>query len=500
MNIESSGSMLDRILDILRPLVVNGPPVYLIGGAVRDLLLKRPAHDFDFAMPGDVRRVARAIADALDGAFYMLDDERSTARVIFNDAETGRFVLDFAALRAETLEGDLRARDFTINAIAMDAKHSKELIDPLHGAQDLKDKCLRMCTPQSFEDDPLRVLRAVRQALSYQFRILPDTWHAMQAAAPQLARVSMERKRDEVFRMAEGRGFATALRMLDQLAVLEQLFPEAAVLEGVALPSDHTPNVWGHTLSVVRKLEALINVLVDAHKEDDVASLHLGMAATQLHRFRSVLAIYYAQEPVPGRSQRGLLKLAALLHDVGKPAAMQTDEDGTLHFAGHDEAGGKMALKRGSALTLSNEEATRMKAIIENHMRLHFLAKAPQPVCKRDVYRFFKASGAAGVDVCLLSLADIMAAYSPVLPAVEHWLAELDVVDAMFTGWFEEYEQVVAPPRLLTGKDLIRELGMRPGSRMGDLLADIEEAQACGEVANREQVLAFARDWLCDEK
>ncbi len=237
MTSQSSGSMLDRIQDVLRPLVVNGPPVYLIGGAVRDLLLKRPAHDLDFAMPGDVRRVARATADALDGAFYMLDDERSTARVIFNDAEAGRFVLDFASLRAETLEGDLQARDFTINAIALDVNHPQELIDPLHGAQDLKDKCLRMCTPQSFEDDPLRVLRGVRQALAFQFKILPDTWHAMQAAAPQLDRVSMERQRDEVFRMAEGHSFATALRMLDQLAVLEQIFPEAAVWMGLALPS-----------------------------------------------------------------------------------------------------------------------------------------------------------------------------------------------------------------------------------------------------------------------
>ena len=186
MNIESSDTMLDRIRGILRPLVVNSPPVYLIGGAVRDLLLKRPAHDLDFAMQGDVRRVARATANALDGAFYMLDDERSTARVIFTDAEAGRFVLDFAALRAETLEGDLRARDFTINAIALNVNNPQELIDPLHGAQDLRDKCPRMCTPQSFEDDPLRVLRGVRQALAFQFKILPDTWHAMQAAAPQL--------------------------------------------------------------------------------------------------------------------------------------------------------------------------------------------------------------------------------------------------------------------------------------------------------------------------
>ena len=245
---EPSDTMLDRIRGILRSLVVKGPPVYLIGGAVRDLLLKRPAHDLDFAMPGDVRRVSRATANALDGAFYMLDEERSTARVIFHDAEVGRFVLDFAALRAGTLEGDLRSRDFTVNAIALDMNQPDELIDPLHGAQDLKDRVLRMCSPRSFEDDPLRVLRGVRQALAYSFRILPDTWHAMQAAAPQLERVSMERKRDEIFRMAEGHGFASALRMLDQLDVLDQLFPECVQLKDLKPGPPHRLDAWEHTL------------------------------------------------------------------------------------------------------------------------------------------------------------------------------------------------------------------------------------------------------------
>lgn len=504
MNTESYGSMLNRILDILRPLLVNGPPVYLIGGAVRDLLLKRPAHDLDFAMPGDVRKIARATANALDGAFYMLDDERSTARVIFNDAEKGRFVLDFAALRADTLEGDLRARDFTINAIAMDVNNAQELIDPLHGAQDLKDKYLRMCTPQSFEDDPLRVLRAVRQALSYQFKILPDTWHAMQAAAPQLARVSMERKRDEIFRMAEGRGFASALRMLDQLGVLEQLFPECVQLKGLEQRPPHIFDAWDHTLDVVKSLEILFAVLVDEHQEDDVASLLMGMAASKLGHFRPQLAEFYDQELVPGRPLRGLVKLAGLLHDSGKVETRSVDENGKLHFTGHDTVGAKLAAQRGIALTLSKEEAARLKRIVEGHMRLHFLSKDPlfakglQPEGKKAVYHFFRDSGAAGIDICLLSLADVLAAYGPGLP-VERWLEELEVVGAMFSAWFEQYDQIVSPPRLVTGKDLMRELEVRPGKRMGALLDAMEEAQACGEIADRDQVLDFARHWLRDE-
>ncbi len=495
MNKESSGSMLDRIRDILRPLVVNGPPVYLIGGAVRDLLLKRPAHDLDFVMPGDVRRVARAVADALDGAFYMLDDERSTARVIFHDVEMGRFVLDFAALRAETLEGDLRARDFTINAIALDVNDPQKLIDPLHGAQDLKDKCLRMCSPAAFEEDPLRVLRGVRLALQFGFRITPETWQAMQASSPALVQVSAERQRDEIFRIAEGRGFASALRLLNQLNLLQQLFPEVEPLKQIQQEPPNSTTAWDHTLSVVQNLENLFVVLVDEHSEADVANLVLGTAATKLGRFRHQLNEYFDQELVPGRQLRGLVKLAALLHDNGKVIARQVDDDGTLHFAGHDDEGAVLAAVRASALALSNAEVQRIKRIVAQHMRIHFFIRDRLPITRGLVYRYFQDCGGAGIEVCLLSLADRLAAADGNVP-IEKWLAELNVVEALFTGWFEQYDQVVSPPRILSGNDLMRQIGMAAGSRMGALLADIEEAQACGEIADREQAIVFAREWL----
>ncbi len=97
--------------------------------------------------------------------------------------------------------------------------------------------------------------------------------------------------------------------------------------------------------------------------------------------------------------------------------------------------------------------------------------------------------------MCLLSLADMHGSVWAAA-AAERWLAELDVVEAMLAGWFEQYEQVVSPPRLVTGKDLMREIGMAPGSQMGELLRDIEEAQACGEIGDRDQVLVFAREWM----
>lgn len=496
MDMISSRPELDKIFDLLRSLTLNGPAAYLIGGAVRDMLLKRQVHDLDFVLSEDVRRVARKMANVLDGAFYMLDAERNTARVVLADPELGRLVLDFATLRGSSLEEDLRARDFTINALALDVHAPQVLIDPLEGVQDLKDQYLRMCTPESFLQDPVRVLRGVRQALQLQFHILPDTWRAMQIAGPRLQQVSMERQRDEVFRMACGRGFASALRLLDQLGVLVQLFPEIVQLKEVEQGPPHVHGAWEHTLATVSNLERLLAVLVDEHQEEDVANLHLGVAVTKLGRFRPQLAAHFAQESVPGRPRRGLVKLAGLLHDSGKQGTRRVDTNGRVRFFGHDQQGADLAAGRGHALALSNEEVQRLKLIVRQHMRIHFLANEPQPLARRPIYRFFRDTGAAGIDVCLLSLADVLAVYGPELP-MDRWLAELDVVEALLTAWWEQQAEVVEPPSWLSGQDLIAELGMKPGRQMGALLADLKEAQACGQLPGGQQAaLEFAREWL----
>jgi tRNA nucleotidyltransferase/poly(A) polymerase len=495
MEMKASASMLERVMQVLCTLVTEDTPIYLVGGAVRDLLLDMPAHDLDFVMQGDVRRVARRTANALKGAFFMLDDERNTSRVILTIEKGKDFVLDFAGLRAPTLQDDLRARDFTINAMALPVWGQRNLIDPLNGAQDLRDRVLRMCAPQAFTQDPIRILRAIRLALHFQLQITPETWQAMQTSSAELPRTATERKRDEIFRMACGQRFASALRLLDQAGVLEQLFPEIVVLKDVTQAPPHVYGVWEHTLATLQNLERLFAVLVDARHEDDAANLFLGMAVTRLGRFRPRLAEHFSKELVKGRPLRGLVTLAALLHDSGKYGARQIDKDGRLRFFGHDDLGADLTAQRGNDLALSHDEVSRVQLIVAEHMRIHFLAKEPQPPGRRAVYRFFRDAGEAGIDVCLLSLADVLAVYGPEL-TVETWQAELQVVETMFATWWEQHEEVVRPPRLLGGKDLIALLDMQPGRQMGMLLADVEEAQACGQVTDHQQALDFAREWL----
>src|SRR5690606_23403950 len=157
---------------------------------------------------------------------YMLDEERDTARVILDPGDSSRLVVDFASLRGTDLETDLRGRDFTVNAMAFDVAKPDRLIDPLGGLADLRDNRLRACAPDSFTRDPVRVLRAVRQSLSFHFRIEADTLQSMRAAAPLLPAVSAERQRDELFRMLEGEQVALAVRILDRVGALQHVLPE----------------------------------------------------------------------------------------------------------------------------------------------------------------------------------------------------------------------------------------------------------------------------------
>src|SRR5215211_2924998 len=204
----SYSPFIDKVRDIL-----PDQEIYLVGGAVRDMLLNRGSQDLDFALPSNGISLARKVANALNAAFMVLDGERDTGRVIVTEADGTRILLDFATYRGKDLEEDLRARDFTINAIAFDLRR-QTLLDPCNGASDLRAKTIRACSPTSLSEDPVRILRAVRQAAAFQFRIEPDTRKAMKEAARLLPRISLERQRDELFKILEGPRPDASLRAL----------------------------------------------------------------------------------------------------------------------------------------------------------------------------------------------------------------------------------------------------------------------------------------------
>ncbi len=199
--------------------------------------------------------MARDLAQALSGTYVLLDEQERTARVV-----AGPDTLDLAEFRGPTLEEDLKGRDFTINAMALDlaallAGEPPELIDPLGGLTDLAAGQVRMVAADNLAYDPLRLLRAYRFAATHGFAITPETAAAIQALAPALAKVAGERVHYELFQLLAAPRAAGVLRDMDRTGLLTQVFPELADMKGVPQDGYHHLNVFEHSLEAAAQLE-----------------------------------------------------------------------------------------------------------------------------------------------------------------------------------------------------------------------------------------------------
>ena len=483
--------LVDKVHEIL-----PNQEIYLVGGAVRDMMLNRLSHDLDFALPSNGISTARRIANVLKADFMALDEERDTGRVIVANADGERTFLDFATYRGGNLEEDLRARDLTINAIAYDLR-ANTILDPLNGASDLRTRILRACSPTSITDDPVRILRVIRQAAAFEFKIQLDTRKSMKQAARLLPNISPERKRDELFRILEGPRTAASIRALEMLGVFPHLMPELSAMKGVEQSSHHVYDVWEHTLKVLSYLEEILAALsTDPQKSNDpfndLLTHHLG-------KYQGNFASHFAKSLNADRSVRAALFFAALYHDVEKPATKSVDTTGHIRFFDHDMKGAETASKRVQEFNLSNDEVERVKKIIKNHMRFHFFSNQmedkKQGPSRKAIYRFFRDSGEAGVDLVLLGLADLRGTRGDTLPQ-ETWTIALNIAEILLENYWEKREEAVAPPRLLNGNDLMRELNIEPGPIVGQLLEAIREEQAIGNIETREQAIEFAHKEL----
>ncbi len=470
----------------------RGVRVWAVGGAVRDVLMSRPVHDWDFAVERNATALARAVADALDGAYFPLDAERDTGRAIVTSPHGAPVELDFAALRDDSLEADLFMRDFTVNALAL--AETGELIDPTGGQADLAAQLIRATHESTFRDDPVRLLRGVRLEANLGFEIEPQTADWLHRAAPLLELAAAERVRDEFARMLALDRAVVPLQRLDEFGLLARIIPELELLQDVSQSPPHRFDVWRHTLMTVDALEGTITAAT-GHTVTNPALADAPPTAWEditrtLGKFGHALTAHLTVEISAGRDRAGLLKLAALLHDVGKPQTRSQDEDGRIHFYNHEPVGAQMAAARLRELRFSRAEVERARTIVGQHLRPAHLARAGR-ITRRAIYRYFRATGCGGVDTALLSLADHLATYGPNL-LEQRWAQRLETVEILLTHYFERREETITPPPLLTGSELMSALALDPGPEIGRLLEALREAQAGGEVSTPEEALALA--------
>ena len=486
-----------KVLDLVRELGAAYQPIYLIGGAVRDLAIGRSVSDFDFAVREGSLELAAALRRRLRAGGFTLDDERQTARIIWHAGGPDQLGLDFVRLVGGSLETDVLQRDFTINTLAVDLNQPDKVIDLLGGLKDLENGWLRTASDQSMLLDPLRVMRGVRMAQAFKLGIAPETEYLMRAAAPGLQRVSGERIRDELFKILELPERAASIQLLYSCMALENFAPEFLPLMELPAYAPHVHPLWEHTLRVVFWLERILNL---GQAAGDASALPEALAQidSTFKPLQGLLRDWF-DAPLPGgRSRRGLFFLAALCHDIGKPAAKSFDEAGRAHFYGHAEAGQQPALAIARRLMLANDEVEYLKRMVQGHMRPHLLASAEGELSSRAIYRYYRDLGSCGVDLAVLSLADLLATYEDQL-STEKLYREVETARLLLLGWFSRKEEVVAPKALLSGNDLLA-MGLQPGRQLGQLLEDLREAQAAGQVRDEDEARRFVQSRIQEEK
>jgi poly(A) polymerase len=449
---------------------LGATPAWLVGGAVRDRLLGRATPDLDVAVDGDPAPVAQRLARAPGGTAFELSETFGAWRVV---GRGRRWQADLTRLQGATIEADLAARDFTVNAMA-EPVGGGDLVDPHGGRADLAGLRLRMVAPGAFAADPLRVVRLARLAVELGFEAEPGTAAAARDQAPALAGVAPERLFAELKRIVVADAAPGGLQLLESLDAMPVLLPELDALHGVQQNRYHHRDVHGHTMEVLERVIAL---------ERDPGAV-LGDEALAAPT-RALLSEPLADDLTRG----GALRLGALLHDAAKPQTRVELPGGRVGFPGHDAEGAALARAALTRLRASERLRAHVAALARHHLRLGFLVHGA-PLDRRALYAYLVACEPVEADVTLLSVADRLATRGR--KADEAIARHLALARLVLAEALARRARGPQPP-LVRGDELAREVGLPLGRELGALLAAIETARFAGEIATREEAIAFAR-------
>jgi len=441
-----------------------GHQIALVGGPVRDAFLGREVNDLDFttsARPEEIERIMRPLSDAV------WDVGRAFGTIA---AQLGDVTIEITTYRADTydgksrkpdvafgdtLEADLYRRDFTMNSMALTLP-DLVLVDPCDGLKDLLAGLLRtpIAPEESFQDDPLRMMRGARFVSQLGASVHPETLAAMTAVAPRIADISAERVREELVRVLSAASPREGLELLVDTGIAEVVLPELPALKLESDEHAHHKDVYQHTLTVVDQ------------------------AIDEEHRRH------------PGEVPDVVLRLAALLHDIGKPATRRFEDGGVVTFYHHDVVGAKLAKKRLRELRFDNDTIDAVSRLIELHLR--FFGYADQTWTDSAVRRYVRDAGDQLERLHMLVRADVTTRNKRKADRLAFAYDDLEHRIAVLA----EHEELQSIRPELDGEQIMQILGIPPGRDVGKAYAFLLELRLDeGEIGVQEATKRLLQWW-----
>ena len=446
----------DPILSALSRLAKEKKiPLFLVGGYLRDLLLGAPAKDYDFALPKDASSFIETIEEAFHLHFFKVGKEEintTTYRIIREGMS-----IDLTFLQGETIEQDLRRRDFTVNAVAFSLQD--ETFHWVEGAlEDVGKKLIRTVSNRSIDQDPLRMLRAIRYLCILEgFAIDKELKEEISLKREKILSLPGERIRTELDQILLSPRPAVGMKSLDESNLLFSLFPELKGLENLGQNEHHHLDALFHTLLIIEKISWASQWVARNDRE---------VLLNQADR----LSLYYA----------------ALFHDIGKQDTYSKDEKGSVHFYTHEAFSVQAAEGIMERLRFSNLMKNKVLHLVKNHMRILNLSWQTKETALR---RLVNQIGDETPLLVLLSLADKEASRGILSAQID------EVVERHCLRILELFREkdIVHPPPLITGHDVMA-LGHSSGPKVGQILSFIRQKQVEGEIKNREEALRVIKE------
>jgi poly(A) polymerase len=454
----------------LSPVKEDLPPLYLVGGAVRDHLLNREIKDVDIACVKP-EETANRIGQYHDSAIVLFNRKQNAVCYRVIDRNNKDDFLDIVQLRNNSILEDLQERDFTFNSIAVQINRMgkiKKFIDPLNGAEDLQNRQIRISSLHAFQSDPLRILRAFRFSAELDFCLEKMTKQLINEQFSLISSISIERIMAEIYKIFATDRAARHIRHMDKIGFLEIIFPEIQKMKGCGQNNHHHLDAWDHSMMVLENCEQITSNMNHYFPE----------SATQIQNNLSM------------NNRLVLMKMAALLHDIGKPDTRKMSKNSyDITFHNHDRAGQEIICSLAKRVKMSKQDQIFLESMVENHMHILFLSRPD--VKEKTVLKWLRKLGDNFIPLVIIEMADCKSTLGPASSeaSLDH---HLTWSKRMINNYFDEIKQKIEKASIINGKDLIA-LGMSPGPRLGLVLSAIREAQDLGTIQNYNQGLALAK-------